>query len=109
MTDRRQPTLEALGAAIALRMRIAAMREPFDPDAIVALALDDFAAACVAQHTAEMAPLHAEASAASVKRGYDMAIEKLRQHNRTLYGDAPQYLADWLNADNVRDDALKSK
>jgi len=66
MTDRRQPTLEALGAAIALRMRIAAMREPFDPDAIVALALDDFAAACVARHTAEMAPLHAEA--ASVKR-----------------------------------------
>jgi|ERR1700675_1891721 len=37
-----------------------------------------------------------------LKAGYDAAIEKLRRHNRKLYGDAPQHLADWLNADNVR-------
>jgi hypothetical protein len=46
ITDR-QPTPEALVEATALRLRVAAMREPFDPDVIMALALDDFAAASV--------------------------------------------------------------
>jgi hypothetical protein len=96
MTDRSQPTPEAKGAAIALRLRVAAMREPFDPDLIVALAFDDFAATCVARRTAEMAPLHAEAEAASVKRGYDMAIEKLRE--RSAQVDAWGYVSDWLDA-----------
>ncbi len=36
------------------------------------------------------------------KEGYEASIKMLRRHNRKLYGDAPQRLADWLDADNVR-------
>jgi hypothetical protein len=134
MTDR-QPTPEALEAARAIRC--GSPPEPLKPWEIVpvALALDDFAATALKDWTGDKpTPCREDASdrcatilschltcqrfagsaadlspvaSASVKRGYDAAIEMLRRHNRKLYGDAPQYLADWLDADNVRPPEVK--
>ena len=52
-----------------------------------------------------MAPLHAEAEAASVKRGYDLAIEKLRSEVERAVSSNCEIMAayyteaaDWLDA-----------